>query len=279
VGQAGEVPLTSKLFRDDPALQKCLVSDPSHVTPGSQGDHVTKIQAALVTLGAGVIAPDEIEGQLYGPTTAWTVRAFKGPPRNILGPGQTTPDNIVGKKTIAALDHEVVAFENRPLPPVISLFVSMTHEGSPHDHSTCPVDTSGHSVDHMATPINPGLGRKVNIGGEGETQYQGFEDFVTDPGVVGGPPRPLTDTIASNTVTDIALRSAPITPRGESEIRRIAASGARLTIATNSFTLPKMEQIVQRLGGVVIERISLPDTSVPDGLGYQVLVVVLPIKP
>ncbi|WP_262418918.1 MULTISPECIES: hypothetical protein [Streptomyces] len=39
-----------------------------------------------------------------------------------------------------------------------------------------------------------------------------------------------------------------------------------------------MEQIVQRLGGVVIERISLPDTFVPDGLGYQVLVVVLPVK-
>jgi hypothetical protein len=118
---------------------------------------------------------------------------------------------------------------------------------------------------------------KVNIGGEGETRYQGFEDFVTDPNVLG-PSRPLTDTIASDTATDIALRSSPITPRGESEIRRIAASGARLTIATNSFTLPKMEQIVQRLGGVVIERLSLPDTSVPDGLGYQILVVVLPIK-
>ncbi|MDX3839525.1 peptidoglycan-binding domain-containing protein [Streptomyces europaeiscabiei] len=272
------MPLKSKLFRDDQALQKCLVSDANHVTPGAQGDHVTKIQAALVTLGAGVIGPDEVERNLYGPTTVRTVLAFKGPPRNILGPGQTTPDNIVGKKTIAALDNEIVAFENRPPPTVISLFVSLTHEGSPHDHNTCPVDTSGHKVDHMATPINPGLGRKVNIGGEGETQYQGFEDFVTDPGVVGGPPRPLTDTIASDTATDIALRSAPITTRGEREIRRIATSNARLTIATNTFTLPKMEQIVKRLGGVVIERISLPDTSVPDGLGYQVLVVVLPIK-
>ncbi|MER6807658.1 hypothetical protein ABT299_00135 [Spirillospora sp. NPDC000708] len=272
------MPLTSKLFRDDAALQNCLVSDAGHVTPGARGDHVSKIQAALVTLGAGVIAPDEIEGALYGQTTARTVLAFKGPPRNILGPGQTTPDNIVGKKTIAALDNELVAFENRPPPAVGSIFVSLTHEGSPHDHSTCPRDAGGRLVDHIATPINPGLGRKVNIGGEGETQYQGFEDFVTDPGVVGGPPRPLTDTIPRDTVTDIALRSAPITPRGESEIRRIAASGARLTIATNAFTLPKMEQIVQRLGGTVIESISLPDTSVPDGLGYQILVVVLPAK-
>ncbi|WP_406099829.1 peptidoglycan-binding protein [Streptomyces sp. NBC_01013] len=254
------------------------MSDADHVLPGAQGDHVTRIQAALVTLGAGVIAADEVDGRLYGPTTVRAVLAFKGPPRNILGPGQTTPDNIVGKKTIAALDIEIVAFENRPPPAVVSLFVSLTHEGSPHDHTTCPVDGSGHPVDHIATPVNPGLGRKVNIGGEGETRYQGFEDFVTDPGVVGGPPRPLTDTVVSDTATDIALRSAPISTRGEREIRRIAASGARLTIATNSFTLPKMEQIVQRLSGVVIERISLPDTSVPDGLGYQILVVVLPIK-
>jgi hypothetical protein len=100
-------------------------------------------------------------------------------------------------------------------------------------------------------------------------QYQGFEDFVTDPGVVGGPPRALSGTIASDTATDIALRSAPITTRGEREILRIAASGARLTIATDTFTLPKTEQIVQRLGGVVIERISLPDTSAADGLGYR----------
>jgi hypothetical protein len=100
----------------------------------------------------------------------------------------------------------------------------------------------------MATPINPGLGRKANIGGGGETQYQGFEDFVTDPGVVGGPPRPLTDTIASDTATDIALRSAPITTRGEREIRRIAASGARLTIATNTFTEDGADRAAARRG-------------------------------
>jgi hypothetical protein len=258
-----------------------LVSDPHHVVPGAQGEHVSKIQQALITLGAGVINPQEISDMFYGETTAQTVLAFKGPPRNILNPdlGQVVPDNIVGKRTIAALDQELVAFENRPPPIADSLFVSLTPAGSPHDHSLCPLDASGVRVDHMATPINPGLGRKVNIGGEGETQYLGFEDFVTDPGVIGGPPRPLTDIIADDTVSDIAVRSAPITSRGESQIRRIATSGGRLTIATNSFTLPTMEQVVQRLGGVVIERISLPDKTVPDGLGFQILVVVLPPKP
>lgn len=273
------MPLTSKLFRDNQELQNCLVSDAHHVLPGAQGEHVGKIQQALITLGAGVINPDEISDMNYGTTTARTVLTFKGPPRNILGPGQTTPDNILGKRTIAALDQELVAFENRPPPPAVSLWVSLTPDGSPHNHSTCPVDGAGVKVNHMATPINPtSLGKKVNIGGEGETQYLGFEDFVTDTGVIG-PPRPLTDSIADNVVSDIALRSAPVTTRGESQIRRIAMSQARLTIATNSFRLPDMEKVVQRLGGVIIERISLPDKSVPDGLGYQILVVVLPMKP
>lgn len=136
-------------------------------------------------------------------------------------------------------------------------------------------DGSGHPVDHIATLVNPGVGRKVNIGGEGETHEQGFEDFVTDPGVVGGPLRPLTDTVASDTATYIALRSAPVSTRGEREIRRIAASGARLTIATNAFTLLKTEQIVQRLGGVVSNASprrtprSLTDSAIRSWLSYS----------
>ena len=271
------MPLTSKLLRDDEELQLCLVSDPHHVVPGARGEHVGLIQKALIALGAGVIAPDEIADQRYGPTTAQTVLAFKGPPRNILNTalGQVTPDNIVGKKTIAALDRELVLLQDRPAP-VLSLFVALTRDGSPHDHSTCPVDAAGVLVDHLATAINPGLGRKINIGGDGELQYLGFEDVVTDPNVIGGPPRPMTDTIPAATVTDVALRSSPITPRGEVEIARIAASQARLTIATNSFTVPHMEGVIQRLGGVVIERLSIPDPEAADGLGLQVFVVVLP---
>jgi hypothetical protein len=272
------MPLTSTLFRDDPALQACAVSDPAHLVPGSQGPHVGKVQQALVILGAGVISADELEQERYGATTALTVLAFKGPPRNILNPalGQVVPDDIVGKRTIAALDRELVAMENRPPPAVASIFVSFTREGSPHDHANCPVDAAGVLVDHLATPINPGPGRRINVGGVHETDYLGFEDVVTDPGVVGGPPRPLTDTIPDHTVTDIAVRSSPITPRGEREILRVAVPGARLTIATNSFRLPQMEQIVARMGGTVIERDSLPDPSQADGLGFQILVVVLP---
>jgi peptidoglycan hydrolase-like protein with peptidoglycan-binding domain len=270
--------LESKLFADDEELQACLVSDAHHVVPGAQGEHVGRIQQALMILGAGVIALSEIGTELYGPSTARTVLTYKGPPRNILGPGQIVPDNIVGKKTIAALDRELVALEAGPGPGVSSIFVSLTPDGSPHDHSTCPVH-GVHRVDHTGTPINPGPGRRINIGGTGETDYLGFLDVVTNTGVVGGPPRPLTDTIPDNTVTDIAVRSSPITPRGEQEIRRLAMSLARLTIATPSHPLPVMEQVIQRLGGTIIERFSLLDPEAADGFGLHIRVVILPPRP
>jgi hypothetical protein len=259
--------LNSTLFKDDPKLQACLVSDPAHVVPGAQGEHVGKIQNALVSLGAGVISDQELSGMVYGPTTARTVLAFKGPPRNIINRAyQSTPDDIVGKMTIAALDREMLEFENRPPPaPVaVSIFVSLTPEGAPHDHGQCPFEHRGtERVHHLATPINPGgFGRKINVGGERETQYLGFEDFVTDAGVVGGPPRPITDTLPDSSASDICLRSSPITARGETEIRRIAMSHCRLVLATNSFAIRTLEPILLRLRDD--HRANIPQGSVPE---------------
>ena len=104
--------LKCKLFRGDPKLEACLVSDPAHVVPGSQGDHVGKIQQALFLLGAGVIGPKEIGDKKFGPDTLRAVRAFKGPPRNIINRSyQNTPDDIVGKMTIATLDREMFSLD------------------------------------------------------------------------------------------------------------------------------------------------------------------------
>jgi peptidoglycan hydrolase-like protein with peptidoglycan-binding domain len=104
--------LKCKLFRGDPKLEACLVSDPAHVVPGSQGDHVGKIQQALFLLGAGVIGPKEIGEKKFGPDTLRAVRAFKGPPRNIINRSyQSTPDDIVGKMTIATLDREMFSLD------------------------------------------------------------------------------------------------------------------------------------------------------------------------
>src|SRR4051794_24028168 len=101
------MPLVSQLFRNNDRLQRCLVSPPDHVVPGSQGEHVALIQKALTMLGAAVISPSEIAASFYGTTTARAVLAFKGPPRNIINTAyQRAPDNIVGQMTIAQLDKE-----------------------------------------------------------------------------------------------------------------------------------------------------------------------------
>lgn len=104
--------LRSNLMRGNPQLEACLISDPAHVTPGSVGVHVSKIQQALFSTNNASIDGNELATMTYGPSTVAAVLAFKGPPRNILGPGQLTPDNIVGKRTILALDSEMFAIEH-----------------------------------------------------------------------------------------------------------------------------------------------------------------------
>lgn len=49
--------LKSKLIRNDPKLQQCLLNDNAHVTPGAVGDHVSKIQTALFALAEPMDAP------------------------------------------------------------------------------------------------------------------------------------------------------------------------------------------------------------------------------
>jgi len=65
--------LQSQLFRGDPQLEAAAVSDPAHIEPGARGEHVRKIQLALIQLDGADIDPD---GQ-YGPATAAAVLAYK----------------------------------------------------------------------------------------------------------------------------------------------------------------------------------------------------------
>ncbi len=275
------MPLKSKHFAGDKKLEACLLSDPDHVHKGAQGEHVRKIQAALIILGAGVIGQSELKGMRYGLDTAKTVKAYKGPPRNIINRTyQNTPDDIVGKMTIQSLDQEMFDLENQPpRPGQTSRFVSLTSAGSPHNHSLCPKETGrSNLVDHLGTPINPqGFGRKINIGGEGETKYLGFEDFVTDSNA-GGPRRPLTDTVPDGSASDICMRSSPITARGQIEIRRIAMSHCRFTFATNSFTVPRIFPFLFSIGNI-IEHIPLVDFTQADALGLQIFVIDMNAKP
>jgi hypothetical protein len=101
--------LKSQLFRNDPKLEAAAVSDSAHIVPSSSGEHVRKLQAALVLLDGAPIAPDSH----YGPATANAVLKYKQK-RSINRSYQTKADDIVGKMTVASLDDELFALECAP---------------------------------------------------------------------------------------------------------------------------------------------------------------------
>ena len=105
------MPLKSRLFNDDRALEACSTQDSAHLTPGAKGDHVSKIHTALLVLDNVSVAVYELKTKSYGPSTAAAVLAFKTR-RNIINRSyQKTADNIVGKMTIAIMDQEMVLKE------------------------------------------------------------------------------------------------------------------------------------------------------------------------
>lgn len=106
------MPLQSRAFRGDAKLESCAVSDPEHVVEGAAGDHVAKIQQALILLDGSRIDSAELSAKRYGRSTAAAVLAYKTRRSIINRAYQTKPDNIVGKMTIAALDGEMLRFEH-----------------------------------------------------------------------------------------------------------------------------------------------------------------------
>jgi hypothetical protein len=67
----------SCLVGDNARLAACLTQDSSHVTKGSIGSHVSKIQTALFVVDGLRIERSEIIARRYGPATADAVLAFK----------------------------------------------------------------------------------------------------------------------------------------------------------------------------------------------------------
>lgn len=105
--------LQSNLFRGDPKLEAAAVSDPAHILTGAIGDHVAKIQSALVQLDEAKINTIDLQRAHYGPSTAQAVLNYKKR-RNIVNRAyQSHADNIVGKMTMASLDQEMVLLESR----------------------------------------------------------------------------------------------------------------------------------------------------------------------
>jgi hypothetical protein len=113
------MPLQSEQFRGDPKLEAAAVSDSAHILTGARGDHVRKIQFALIKLDGAVIQADGI----YGAATAAAVSAYKQK-RNIINHScQDRVDDIVGRMTMAALDAEMFNVEalNSRWPRIVAV--------------------------------------------------------------------------------------------------------------------------------------------------------------
>jgi hypothetical protein len=108
--------LQSRAFRNIRRLQSCLTEDASHIPLGSKGDHVLRIQQALTVLGEVpyMLWPQfesETRAKNYGIATAKAVLGYKTKRKIINRSYQSSPDNIVGKMTIAALDRDMIYYE------------------------------------------------------------------------------------------------------------------------------------------------------------------------
>lgn len=244
------MPLSSKLFTQPTRnlrLDNCLKDDAWHIKQVQRGEHVRLIQTALNKLSEGPGRENfnlKVDG-VFGPLTGNAVQAYKNAAsRRILQPNQKTADKVVGKRTIESLDNEMQIHES--ILPTYGGLIAFDHLGFPHDHSKCPKPTWDGTmgpdgrITHHATPMNPlGRGRMVCIGGVQEVAYLGFKDYVPDPkqdkemlpSWVGG--RPFTRELPNRSCSDICLRSAPITPFLQQELKRIASHGCRLTYASN----------------------------------------------
>ena len=121
------MPLMSDHFKGDARLNRCLVEDAAHVTPGQSGDFVSLIQSALQILDDAEIAGGELAAKTYGPITAGAVLSYKRKRDIVNRAYQTTADDIVGRMTIAALDQEMLARQVRPAPAATEYFVDVGH--------------------------------------------------------------------------------------------------------------------------------------------------------
>ena len=100
------MPLRSPRFAGDPVLEACFAGQHRMMAP-EQGDAVRKVQQALIDLGFAL--PDGADG-VFGDQTGDAVTLFKQ------GHDLSPSDPVVGPKTMAALDVDIIAFDGATVP-------------------------------------------------------------------------------------------------------------------------------------------------------------------
>ncbi|MDQ6685064.1 MAG: hypothetical protein M3Z16_08050 [Pseudomonadota bacterium] len=157
--------LSSKLFKNDRQLQACEVNDQAHLTQGTSGEHVAKVQMALFAIDRSVIDRAELSAQRYGSSTAQAVLAFKSRRQIINTAYQSKADDIVGKMTIARLDQEMFLIEtiNRPPGECVSATTGASPIVSSLGSSTAFGLASSKGLVGDTSPPKPRLNRALRI--------------------------------------------------------------------------------------------------------------------
>jgi peptidoglycan hydrolase-like protein with peptidoglycan-binding domain len=127
--------LQSSSFRGDPKLEAAAVSNPSHIVSGAVGPHVAKIQQALIRLDRALIDSGEMANSRYGPSTAKAVLGYKQKRKIINTSYQNQADDIVGIMTMAALDKDMLQWEQDNPITMRSIVCKVKNDRSP------PVET------------------------------------------------------------------------------------------------------------------------------------------
>jgi hypothetical protein len=113
--------LASRLFAGNKELEAAATSNPAHIQQGARGVHVSKIQGALQALDDAAIDIAEIEGRIYGKSTADAVLAYKRKRDIVNRSYQQSADNVTGIMTVERMDRELKAAERTtryvPLSP------------------------------------------------------------------------------------------------------------------------------------------------------------------
>lgn len=105
------MPLSSESLRGDQKLEMAAISNPAHVVKRASGDHVSKIQRAIMQLDNATIERAELSSATYGDSTADAVLSYKQKRSIINRTYQPVADNITGIMTMAALDKELLVKE------------------------------------------------------------------------------------------------------------------------------------------------------------------------